>query len=85
MSFTAVMNNALTIQFIIVPILKSYPDRSRYTWIMAATFAVTMVFYYYIDIVGAYGIFYNTQPSPEEPPKGNSKPWKTTSMRKDGP
>jgi hypothetical protein len=49
------MNNALTIQFIIVPILKSYPDRSKYTSIMTVTFLITMVFYYYINGVGAYG------------------------------
>jgi len=50
------MNNALTIQFIIVPILKSYPDRAKYTTIMTVTFLITMIFYYYINGVGAYGI-----------------------------
>jgi hypothetical protein len=53
--FTAVMNNALTIQFIFIPILKSYTNRAKYPTIMAMTFIIALVFYFYIDGVGAYG------------------------------
>jgi hypothetical protein len=53
--FTAVMNNALTIQFIFIPILKSYTHRAKYPTIMAITFIIALVFYFYIDGVGAYG------------------------------
>jgi hypothetical protein len=49
------MNNALTIQFIFIPILKSYTDRAKYPTIMAITFIFALVFYFYIDGVGAYG------------------------------
>ena len=49
------MNNALTIQFIFIPILKSYTNRAKYPTIMAMTFIIALVFYFYIDGVGAYG------------------------------
>lgn len=48
------MNNALTIQFIFVPIMKSYKQRENYSAIIGATFIITMLFYFYIDGVGAY-------------------------------
>lgn len=54
-SFTAVMNNALAIQFIFVPIIKSYQQRASYTTIIALTFIITFVVYLYIDGVGAFG------------------------------
>ena len=54
-SFTAIMNNALTIQFIFIPILQSYPTRKHYPSIMFATFLITMCFYYYINGIGALG------------------------------
>ena len=65
-SFTAVMSNALVIQFIFVPILKSYPHRNRYSQIMVAAYLLTMVFYYYINGVGAFALINRTaQHSPE--------------------
>lgn len=55
-SFTAVMSNALVIQFIFVPILKSYRNRDKYQTIMLVAYALTMLFYYYINGVGALSV-----------------------------
>jgi hypothetical protein len=49
------MNNALAIQFIFVPIIKSYQQRTNYTTVIALTFLVTLAVYLYIDGVGAFG------------------------------
>jgi hypothetical protein len=77
-SFTAIMNNALTIQFIFVPILKSYPFRERYSCIMLATFLITMVFYYYINAVGALSTSSPTQASATGRARGSRRPSRTS-------
>ena len=50
------MSNALVIQFIFVPILKSYKEREKYPKIMVMTYFLTMLFYYYINGVGALAV-----------------------------
>lgn len=58
------MNNALTIQFIFIPVLKSYTDRAKYSTIITITFLFALIFYLYINAVGAYGTEIVIQASP---------------------